>query len=148
MEAIEEAIESDIQEEMREDALDDDLDMQGDLVEDTGEGGQMVEEQPNVLNFLENILKSDNRFMTANLTWEELGRPTFSARFWLNLRNTSEKLFNMPLVAKYCEMKARVTSDTSLSREGFMVSTSVTQKKVREKKNSSDLAKFLTNKGK
>lgn len=148
MEVIEEAIEADIEEEMREDSLDDDMDTQGDLGEDSGEGGHMQEDTPNVLNFLENILKSDNRFMTANLTLEELGRPTFSARFWLNLRNTSKELFNMPLVAAYCEMKARVTSDTSLSREGFMVSTSVTQKKVREKKNSSDLAKFLTGKGK
>lgn len=148
MEEVESAIDEDIAEEMREDSMEDDMDMQREMDDPTGEGGQMVSENQGVLEFLEKILLGDNRFLTGNLTYEELGRPTFSTRFWLNLSNTCETLLGMPFVAKYCEKKARITTDTSLSRDGFMINTSVTQKKIREKKSSSDLAKFLTSKSK
>lgn len=138
------AIDEDLEGEMKEEAIEEDIDAQQEIIEDNQDPGQMPEEQQSVLDFLEKILTSPDRFMTGYLTWEELGKPTFSTRFWLNLSNTCENLFNMKIVGEYCRMKARVTSDTSLSREGFMVNTSVTQKKVKEKKSSSDLAKFLS----
>jgi len=148
---IQQEIESEMHEDLQEDQVEDDMDDQNDIQEDLQDlqPGAIPhqEEHHSTLKFLQDILDSPDRYKTANLTWEELGRPTFSTRFWLNLSNTCDKLFDLPLVAAYCRMKAGITSDTSLSREGFMISTSVTQRKLKEKKNSSELAKFLRDKG-
>lgn len=149
-ELIEDEIAEEAEEEAREDAMEDDMDAQNDLQREIAEieasNAMPNEENQNVLGFLRDVLESPDRFKTANLTWEELGKPTFSTRFWLNLSNTCTRLFKMPLVSEYCLEKAKITTDTSLSREGFMVQTSVTQKKVKERRSSSDLAAFLKNK--
>lgn len=145
-ELVEEELRDEIEEEAEEDAMEDNMDIQRELQEIEPGLGPEPEEQHNTLQFLKDILVSPDRFKTAYLTWEELGKPTFSTRFWLNLANTCDKLFDMPLVAEYCKKKAMITTDTSLSREGFMVQTSVTQRKVKDSKRSSDLTKLLKGK--
>lgn len=148
---IEEEIEKIAEEELREEAMDDDIEEQTDIqkeimeIEQAGNYGEEADNNSS-LKFLRDVLTSPDRLKTAYLTWEELGKPTFSTRFWLNLSNTCEELFKMKLVADYCKKKAMITTDTSLSREGFIIQTSVTQKKVKERKSSSDLAAFLKNK--
>lgn len=143
-EIIDEEFEDELEEENKEENLEEDVELQQELQElDSGPHPES-EDAPNVLNFLNKVLESPDRFKTAYLTWEELGKPTFSTRFWLNLSNTCEDLFGMKRVAAYCNMKARITTDTSLSREGFMITTSVTQKKIKERKSSSELAKYLS----
>lgn len=140
-ETYEGEMEDEFSDDVREDSIEEDMETQKE--EGELDSGVIPQEQRNILKFLKEILEADDRFKTANLTWEELGKPTFSTRFWLNLANTCEKLFKFEVVALYCRRKAMVTTDTSLSRDGFMIGTSVTQKRVKEKKSSSDLAKFL-----
>lgn len=135
-------------EDQKEEMMEDDMDVQNELAQLEETQYPTPERQESTLKFLKDILGADDRFKTANLTWEELGKPTFSTRFWLNLSNTCQQLFEMPDVSDYCKLKARVTTDTSLSRDGFMVSTSVTQKRVKERKGggSEALAEILAKK--
>lgn len=146
-EELNEEIQEELDEELKEEQLDDDIDLQKEI--DDLEPGAIPqqEETHNTLKFLkEDVLGSKDRFKTANLTWEELGKPSFSTRFWLNLSNTCDLLFQLSVVAEYCRHKARITTDTSLSRDGFIIATSVTQRKLKEKKTNSELAQFLKNK--
>ncbi len=146
-ERIEEEINEEIDEEIKEEATDADVDIQEELNDLEPGAIPQQEETHNTLKFLkEDVLGADDRFKTANLTWEELGRPTFSTRFWLNLANTCQYLFDFGVVSEYCKHKARITTDTSLSRDGFIISTSVTQRRLKEKKSQSELADFLKNK--
>jgi len=136
--AYNEELIDEIEEEQKEDALEEEMEAQQNAAEnlDSSEAPPQQDEQ-SVLKFLKEVLTSEDRFKTANLTGEELGKPNFSTRFWLNLSHTCEQLFGFDKVGEYCRMKARITTDTSLSREGFMVNTAVTQRKVREKKGGS-----------
>lgn len=144
---IDDEMQDEIEEELREDSVEDDIDIQNDLQDLEPGVIPHQEENHSLLKFLkEDVLDSPDRFKTANLTWEELGKPTFSTRFWLNLSNTCDKLFGFEAVANYCKLKAAITSDTSLSRDGFIISTTVTQRKLKEKKSSSELAAFLKDK--
>ena len=138
-----EILEQEMIEEQKEDEYDEDAEIQEEYDELNPGAIPQPEEQRNVLTFLKDILEGDDRFKTANLTWEELGKPNFSTRFWLNLANACDKLFDMQLVAEYCKLKARITTDTSLSREGFIAQLAVTQRKLKEKKGISELAKFI-----
>lgn len=144
---IDDEITEEIEEDLKEDAIEEDIDIQTDLQDLEPGVIPHQEENHNLLKFLkEDVLNSPNRFMTAYLTWEELGKPTFSTRFWLNLSNTCDNLFGFSIVGEYCRTKARVTTDTSLSRDGFIIGTTVTQRKLKEKKSSSELAKYLKDK--
>lgn len=143
---IQEIIQEEIEEEEREQQYEEDAEAAEDFSDIDPGAVPQPEEQKSVLTFLEGILDGDDRFKTAYLTWEELGKPTFSTRFWINLSNTCDRLFSMPIVASYCLLKARVTTDTSLSREGFIASLAVTQRKIKEKKGMQELAKFMSTK--
>ncbi len=144
IEAYKNAVEE-IEEEVKEDQLEEDLELQKEIDELDSSVMPDKEEQHNVINFLNDVLKSPDRFKTGYLTWEELGKPTFSTRYWMNLANACDKLYGFEMIKEYCLMKARITSDTSLSREGFIISTAVTSKKVKEKK-TGDLPQFLSTK--
>lgn len=96
------------------------------------------EDNPTVLKFLNEVLDSDDRLKTAYLNNQELGLPTFPVRFWLNLHKYFEVVHKYPIMADYCRNKALITTDTSLSRDGFITSLSVTQKRIRERKSVFD----------
>jgi len=144
---IDDEINEELEEDSKEDSVEDDIDIQTELQDLEPGAVPHPEESHNLLKFLkEDVLESPDRFKTAYLTWEELGKPTFSTRFWLNLSNTCDNLFGFGVVGEYCRHKAGITSDTSLSRDGFIIGTTVTQRKLKEKKSSSELAKFLKEK--
>jgi len=146
---IEEEMSEEIDEDQREAAIEDDMETQDDLHDLEGSVVPVAQEDHNLLKFLkDDVLESKDRYKTGYLTWEELGKPTFSTRFWLNLSNTCEVLFGFDTVARYCRSKAAITSDTSLSRDGFIITTAVTQRKLKEKKSSSELAAYLKGQGK
>ena len=96
------------------------------------------EDNPTVLKFLNEVLDADDRLKTAFLNNQELGLPTFPVRFWLNLHRYFQVVHKYPIIADYCKNKALITTDTSLSRDGFITSLSVTQKRVRERKTGFD----------
>ena len=145
-----EELEEEIAEDEAEDEVSENMETQKDLqeeLEDVPDGSiPEQEESHNTIKFLKDILSSEDRFKTANLTWDELGKPTFSTRFWINLANTCDQLFGYMMVKKYCLMKARITSDTSLSREGFIIQTAVTSKRIREKRGGFDPSKLQVGK--
>lgn len=144
---INDEIEEEIDDDLREENLDEDTELQQELQDIEPGAIPQPEDNNNLLKFLkEEVLGSPDRFKTGFLTWEELGKPTFSTRFWLNLSNTCANLFEFHQVAEYCKSKAAITSDTSLSRDGFIISTTVTQRKLKEKRSSSELASFLKDK--
>lgn len=107
------------------------------------------EEKKDLLNHIQKqILNGQHPFKTANLVWEELGKPNFSVRFWLNLATSSEEIFAMSLVSNYCIKKALITAETSLSREGYINDLTVTNRRVKERQESGELKKFLENRNK
>lgn len=137
IEAIEEA-EEQFEDELEDDAIEN-YEADKDLREDVAEappgysdmyGAPSEQEQHNLHSFLTGVLKADDRIKTSFLTVPELGKPVFSVRFWLNIASYS-KLKGFDLVHNYAIQKAKNTTDTGLSREGFIINTSVTQKKVR-----------------
>lgn len=147
-EMLEQELEEDMDEDMREDGMEDDADLQEELSDISPGAVPIPEEQENAFTFLKKILDADDRLKTAYLTWQELGKPTFPVRYWISLANTCQQLYELDKVASYCLIKAHVTSDTSLSRDGFIINTSVTQKRVKERKSSSGLKELLASRSK
>ena len=148
-ESLEMEIEEDMDEEEsdddREDQMEDDMEVQREIADIEETDVPTPEQQQSVLSFLREILDSKERLNTANLTPEELGKPAFSTRYWINLASTIDKVYGLDLVKEYCLRKAHITSDTSLSKDGFILQLPTTQKKIKERKsgNSEYLNKLL-----
>lgn len=137
-----ELLEEEMSEDIQADQAEDDQDLQQEL-EDIQDGyAPTPEEQNTKLTFLKDILENPDRLKTAFLRDQELGLPTFPVRFWLTVANTICDLYGYDLIKAYCYQKAFVTSDTSLSRDGFIVQTAVTEKKVRERRSNVDFGKL------
>lgn len=89
-----------------------------------------VEKNYEKFKFLTDVKESQDTVRTTFVTREELGRPLFSLRFYINLEKMARlKAYN--LVADYLHHKAITTTDTGLSSEGFLMNLAV--KKTTEK---------------
>lgn len=145
---IEDYLEGEKDDDDMEDSIDDQTEKGLEAQDEHGPYPEAEEKKDVLRHIQDTVLKGTHKFKTANLVWEELGRPNFSVRFWINLANASKQLFDMNLVSEYCLAKAAVTSETSLSRDGYINDLTVTSRKVKERKESGELKKFLEEKSK
>jgi hypothetical protein len=133
----------DIVEDMKEDQMEENIDIDSEIRK---ESYVPEEEQSNdVVPFIERVINRDDKISSSFLTENELGRPTLSVRFWRQTAQLFDKngLYDMPLVQRYLISKAKINEATSLSREGKVIDLAVTTKKIRERKASSEVSKFL-----
>lgn len=121
-------------EDMKEDLLEEQKEEERELLEDMKEedaeayGVPEAEEKHDRFKFLTEIRDGDDTIRTTYLTKTELGVPLFSVRFWLNLQLLAE-LKKYKIISDYLYNKALVTTHSGLSREGFLVNTTVTKRK-------------------
>jgi len=94
------------------------------------------EERHNVHTFLTNVVKEtgiDNSMKIGNLRddkdMNELGVPAWNVRGTLEMARICEKIMGNNFFKEYFQGAALETLGTSLSREGFLLKTAVTQTK-------------------
>ncbi len=98
-----------------------------------GYGSPQFEEKPSPFQFFNKVMDADTTNRVSNLKDEELGTTRLSVRDYLTLANfQATRKFDR--VADYLKRKAAIVSDTALSRDGFMMNLSITQKRERIKK--------------
>lgn len=127
-----------VDEQEAEDRLEEELETQRELQEDLSEedareyGAPEPEQIFERFKFLTEVRDRDDTIRTGFVNEEELGRPLFPVRFWNNLKAIA-KMHNYDIVSKYCRDKALNITSSSLSRDGFLLNTSVTKRKERLK---------------
>ena len=136
-EMIEEQL-ADIDEEAQEERMETDQELREELSDDDIDAYGYPKQAENLDNikFLKDVSKSDDTIRTSLLTKGELGVPLFSVRFYLKLeqmtRLRGEEKYG--IIADYMRHKAFLTTDTGLSREGFLMGLAVTKRKETTKK--------------
>ena len=102
-------------------------------LEEMGYGAPQAEEKQNIFTFFKRVIFMKDTTRTGNLTNDELGIVTIPLRTNLELSLYAKKM-GLLGVASYFKEKAHITSDSSLSREGFLDKLAVTQKREMESK--------------
>lgn len=90
---------------------------------------EFAESRQNVHTFFTNIIKSDDTTKTGNLTQEELGLPKVPFRTFKQLALFSKEIYEDKEWEDYFRELAEIHTASSLSKDGFLVKLSVTQKK-------------------
>lgn len=142
-----EVSEDELMEEIKQDIEEDDFEDEEELKEELDEEGftPTPEKDLNQIAFLERNIEKKDKISVANLTPEELGRPTLPVRFWRQYASVfdGKTLYDMPLVQLHLLKKAKINEDTSLSREAKALELAFTQHRVRERKSSKSVSEFL-----
>ncbi len=97
---------------------------QQDIREALGSNYPTQEEKPGVFAFFNKILKTDNTSKVGNLGMEELG----SIRIYQSASLYAEEM-ELDLVSDYLKREAEIVLGTSLSKDGFLITQAVTQKR-------------------
>jgi len=96
--------------------------------------------EDNMFTWFRDIVKQNKPFRLSkvgNLNNAEIGEHVISMRDAMNLAHLGH-LFNHHTFGNYFATRAKITSATSMSRKGWLVETSISQRKIRERnKNSS-----------
>jgi len=144
MEVSEDEIMQEIQEDFEEDGVEDNELLKEELSDD-GSFVPKAETDLNPVAFLERKLEKEDKISTSNLTNEELGRPTLPVRFWRQYASVFDgtTLYNMPLVYLHLLKKAKINEATSLSKDAKAIELAFTSRRVRERKSSDAVNKFL-----
>lgn len=94
------------------------------------------DEKQNVHTFLTNVIQVEDINQTSKVgnlrqdkEIDELGIPTWNVRGSLDMVTISDKLMDNGFFKDYFQENARQSLNTSLSREGFMIRSAVTQTK-------------------
>ena len=90
---------------------------------------QYAIEKANTHSFFTKVIQNDDTTKTGNLSDEELGNPQITLRGLKELELFSKKVEENKLWEEYFGQMAEITTATSLSKEGFLLRLSVTQKK-------------------
>jgi hypothetical protein len=90
---------------------------------------QYAQEKANIHTFFTKIIQDPSTTKTGNLNIDELGYPKLSVRTVKELELFCRDVEENETWADYFEKLAEITTSTSLSKEGFLVKLSVTQKK-------------------
>lgn len=100
----------------------------------------------NPIAFLERNLAKEDKISVANLTPEELGKPTLPIRFWRQYASLfdGKTLYNMPLVHLHILKKAKINESSSLSKEAKALELAITNKRVRERQSSKAVTDFMS----
>jgi len=125
----EDLIEEEI-EDMKEEEAEEQQELMKDLSEEDIEDYGAVEPEKNfeLMKFLTEVRDADDTTRTTYLTKSELGTPLFSVRFWENLKILAI-MRKRTILAKFIQSKIFSTTSTGLSREGFLMNTTITKKK-------------------
>lgn len=95
----------------------------------------VMQEEKGIDNFFINIIREDS-LKTGNLEIEELGEARLPLRTLLELRKDCEDIPSLSELAKDFEKQAKDLVQTSLSKDGFLIKSRITQNKslIGEKK--------------
>lgn len=143
-EVSEDELMNEIQQDFEEDATEEDELLKEELGDEEG-FTPTAEKDLSPVAFLERNLDKEDKISVSNLTNEELGRPTLPVRFWRQYASVFDgsTLYNMPLVYLHLLKKAKINEATSLSREAKALELAVTHKRIRQRKSSEAVDKFL-----
>ncbi len=90
---------------------------------------QFAQEKSNIHSFFTKVIQNLSTTKTGNVTGEELGNPQMTIRGLKELELFSRDIYLDDTWASYFEKMAEIQTATSLSKEGFLLRLSVTQKK-------------------
>lgn len=88
-----------------------------------------AQEKANTHSFFTKVIQHNDTTRIGNITVEELGDPQITVRGLKELETFSRTIEKNDLWADWFKSMAEVTNATSLSKEGFLLRLSVTQKK-------------------
>jgi hypothetical protein len=91
-------------------------------------GYPSVKEKPNVFSFLGKVIERKDTTKTANLMKHELGFPKINVRGWQDMAQYA-RYEGLDEVGKYCMAQGEIILATSLSRDGFLATLAVSQRK-------------------
>ncbi len=104
---------------------------------------QYAQEKANTHSFLKKVIENDDTTKTGNVSEEELGNPQLTVRGLKELEVFSREVYGDESWADFFKKIAEVQLASSLSKEGFLLNLSVTDKreigetpKKKQKKNS------------
>ena len=90
---------------------------------------QYAHEKANIHSFFTKVIQNPDTLKTGNVSEEELGNPQISIRGLKELELFSRDICNDKSWADYFKNMAEIQTASSLSKEGFLMRLSVTQKK-------------------
>lgn len=90
---------------------------------------QYGQEKANIHSFFTKVIQNPETIRIGNVKEEELGNPQLTIRGLKELELFSKDIEENQLWADYFNKMADLTTETSLSKEGFLLRLSVTQKK-------------------
>lgn len=90
---------------------------------------QHAQEKSNVHSFFTRVIQHEDTTRVGNVKEEELGEPQLTIRGLKELEIFSRDIEESNLWANYFKKMADITTATSLSKEGFLLRLSVTNKK-------------------
>ena len=96
-------------------------------------GSPTPEELNNQWSIIKNAIDKDDALRTTLLLPEELGRPLFSVRFYMDLKYLSE-YYNAPILSNYFESKVKNITSSGMSREGFIMNLAATRRRETTRK--------------
>ena len=86
-------------------------------------------EEKGIDNFFLGIIRDDNSLKIGNLTEEELGMPQIPLRSMIDLASDCEKIPALIDLGNDLKKQAQNLIASSLSKEGFLIKSRITQKK-------------------
>lgn len=88
-----------------------------------------AESKANLHTFFTNVIKAKDTIKTGNLTQDELGMPSIPVRTYKELAVFSNDIANQSYWSEYFNKISEVNTSSSLSKEGFLMKLSVTNKR-------------------
>ena len=134
------------------DEAEDEMDQAQDIIEGQSEQygalAPEVKEQENLYNWFWKVVKLNKPLQivrVGNLNNTEIGELNVSNRDALTLHHLG-KTFGHPTFGNYFAQLAKITTATSMSRKGWFMDLSISQKRVRERSRASMSAPTKENK--
>lgn len=90
---------------------------------------QYAQEKANIHSFFTKVIQNPSTIRIGNVSEEELGTPQLSIRGLKELELFSRDVYKDETWGDYFQKMAEIQTATSLSKEGFLLRLSVTQKK-------------------
>ena len=90
---------------------------------------QYAQEKANTHSFFTKVIQNPDTIKTGNVSEEELGNPQLTIRGLKELELFSRDVYDDATWGDYFQKMAEIQTSTSLSKEGFLLKLSVTNKK-------------------
>lgn len=82
-----------------------------------------------LFGFMKNVVMTDDTTRVGNLTQDELGMPKIPVRTMKELSLFSKDIADDSGWSAYFDSLSKIQTDTSLSKEGFLLKTAITSKR-------------------